>query len=233
MPRSGMYKAPTPIALNSGTNCAWLNTSSRGSASRNSEPPDVSVRMALSVLLACAIVVDFIKIAFKSLQNPVLLSAQSDVSIPPVSTLPASVIQEPISVPPTSRPDAPEPRYSSAIFKCTVNAETVYADSACGTPVMTKRLLLPDTSGGFASPPKERLEDLTANRLVSQQAYQQRVQAQAMENGVDARKAECVDLGRRVNWLDASARAPQSGQMQDWIRADKVRTQTRQFDLHC
>jgi hypothetical protein len=189
--------------------------------------------MALSVLLACAVVVGFIKIASKSLQSPVLPSIQSDVSIPPVSTLPPSVIREPISFPPTPRPDAPEPHYSSGIFRCTVNGKTVYSDSSCGTPVITKRLLLPDASGGFVSPPKERLEELTARRLASEQAYHRNIEAQALENRGDASKTECEDLARRVNWLDASARAPQSGQMQDWIKSDKARVQTRQFDLHC
>jgi hypothetical protein len=189
--------------------------------------------MALSVLLACAVVVGFTKIASKSLQPLVLPSAQSEVSVPRVSTSQQSVIREPIPVPLASQPYIPTPHYSSAIFKCSVNGKTVYSDSACGTLFVTKRLLLPVTSAGFTSPPRERLEDLTANRLASEQTYQRSIQAQAVEIRVDARKAECEDLGRHVNLLDASARAPQSGQMQDWIRADKGRVQTRQFDLHC
>jgi hypothetical protein len=59
------------------------------------------------------------------------------------------------------------------------------------------------------------------------------MQAQPAQIPVDMRKMECDDLARRVNWLDASARAPQSGQMQDWLKAEKSRVQTRQFDLRC
>ena len=230
----GGIKRPAPSASNNGTSPGWSSTSSGGAPSRKSGPPDVSIRMALSVLLACGVVVGFIKIASKSLQPPVLPSAKSKVSVPPVSTLQSPVIRETIPVPPVPpQRYTPEPQYSSAVFKCTVNGKTVYSDSACGTPVLTKRLMLSDTSGGFASPPRERLEDLTANRLASEQAYQRSIQARAAEIEGNAKKAECEDLGRRINWLDASARAPQSGQMQDWIRADKMRTQTRQFDLHC
>lgn len=189
--------------------------------------------MALSVLLACAVVLSFTRIASKFLQPRVLPSAQSEVSIPPVSDPPPLVIRKPIPTPPASALYIPEPYGSTSVFKCTVNGKTVYSDSACGTAVMTKRLALPDPSGGFASPPRERLEDLTANRLALEQAYQRSIQARAAGNEGNAKKAECENLGRHVNWLDASARAPQSGQMQDWIRADKVRTQTRQFDLHC
>lgn len=226
-------KRSGPSISNSGTNPSWLATTSRGRASRKSGPPDVNLRMLLSILLACAVVAGFIKIASTSLQPRVQGSVPSDVSIPPVSTIPPPVIREPLTVPPTSRPSTPEPRYSSGIFRCTVNGKTVYSDSACGTPVVTSRLLLPESSGGFVSPPRERLEDLTANRLALEQAYQRSIQAQAVENRAAVRKAECEDLAGRVNSLDASARAPQSAQMQDWIRADKARVQTRQFDLHC
>lgn len=229
----GGIKRPKPGIANSGTNPSWLAATSRGTASRESAPPDVNPRMVLSVLMACVVVAGFIKIASNSLQPRVPGSVPSNVSIPPVSTIPPPVVREQIPVPPTARPSTPEPHYSSGIFRCTVNGKTVYSDSACGTPVVARRLLLPDSSGGFVSPPKEQLEDLTANRLALEQAYQRSIQAQAVENRAAARKAECEDLASRVNWLDASARAPQSAQMQDWIRADKARVQTRQFDLHC
>jgi hypothetical protein len=109
----------------------------------------------------------------------------------------------------------------------------VYADAPCGAPAQTKRLALSEVSSGFASPPKENLEDLTARRIASEQAYQRSMQAAPAPVPVDLRKIKCDDLVRRVNWLDAAARAPQSGQMQDWIKADKSRVQTRQFDLRC
>jgi hypothetical protein len=63
----GGIKRPAPSSTNSGTNPGWLNTSPGGAVRRKSGPPDVNVRMALSVLLACAVVVGFTKIASKSL----------------------------------------------------------------------------------------------------------------------------------------------------------------------
>jgi hypothetical protein len=127
----------------------------------------------------------------------------------------------------------PESAHAPSVFKCIVNGQTVYSDSACGTAAATKRLVLADSSSGFASPPKERLEDLTAKRAASEQAYQRTIQAQPAEIYVDTRKAECDRLGKHIEWLDALARVPQSGQSQDWIRTEKSRAQTRQFDLHC
>ena len=46
-------------------------------------------------------------------------------------------------------------------------------------------------------------------------------------------KAECAQLDRRVEELDAMARQPQSGQTQDWIRAQRQNARDRQFALRC
>lgn len=127
----------------------------------------------------------------------------------------------------------PDTLHPSQVFRCTVNGKTVYADSPCGAPAQTRRLALSDASSGFASPPRESLEDLTARRIASEQAYQRSIQALPAPTQVDMRKMECDDLARRIDWLDATARAPQSGQTQDWLKADKSRVQTRQFDLRC
>lgn len=229
----GGIKRPAPSTPRHGTNAVWPNTSTGRTLDRQPGPPDVGIRMALSVLLACAIVGGFIKIASDSLKPQVPPHAQSEHQIPPVPTLPSLAARRPTPVQPAPHAYTREPQNSSGIFKCTASGKTVYSDSACGPLVTTKRLELADASGGFASPPRDRLEDLTANRLALEQTYQRNIQARVAEARVDSRKLECEDLGNRVNWLDASARAPQSGKMQDWIRADKARTRTRQFDLHC
>lgn len=230
--RGGMNRA-APFTANCSAKPAWANADSFAAVSRKQGPPDVNGRMALSVLLACAVVVGFTKIASGSLHPAVQAPVQQEFQTPRVSNPAPTVYREPASRPSMSQAYAPEPPDSTGIFKCSVNGRTVYSDSSCGAPAAAKRLALQDPSAGFASPPKERLEDLTANRLAAEQEYQRSIQAQAAEIRVNARKAECENLGRHVNWLDASARAPQSAQMQDWIRVDKARAQTRQFDLHC
>jgi hypothetical protein len=45
--------------------------------------------------------------------------------------------------------------------------------------------------------------------------------------------AECKALDARVEQLDAMARQPQSGQMQDWIRGEREAARSRQFALRC
>lgn len=45
--------------------------------------------------------------------------------------------------------------------------------------------------------------------------------------------SECRALAAQITQYDAQARQPQSGQMQDWISAQKKRTRARQFELRC
>jgi hypothetical protein len=48
-----------------------------------------------------------------------------------------------------------------------------------------------------------------------------------------AKRAECKALDARVEHLDAQARQPQSGQMQDWIRGERQVARDRQFRIRC
>ncbi|MBK6005591.1 hypothetical protein JJB11_05755 [Ramlibacter ginsenosidimutans] len=45
--------------------------------------------------------------------------------------------------------------------------------------------------------------------------------------------ALCTSLDARVNQLDAMARQPQSGSMQDWNRQERQKARDEQFRLHC
>lgn len=47
------------------------------------------------------------------------------------------------------------------------------------------------------------------------------------------RLAECKALEAQITQLDAQARQPQSGQMQDWIAAQKKKARDRQFHIPC
>lgn len=44
---------------------------------------------------------------------------------------------------------------------------------------------------------------------------------------------ECNGLTQRIRELDAMARQPQSGQMQDWIRSERMAVMSRRAALHC
>lgn len=46
-------------------------------------------------------------------------------------------------------------------------------------------------------------------------------------------QAECRYLDARIAELDALARRPHTGQMQDWIRSQRQQARDRQFELRC
>ena len=46
-------------------------------------------------------------------------------------------------------------------------------------------------------------------------------------------KAVCESLNTQVSHYDAMARQPQSGQMQDWITAERKKVRDKQFSLRC
>lgn len=47
------------------------------------------------------------------------------------------------------------------------------------------------------------------------------------------RSAECSALAASIQHYDAMARQPQSGQMQDWITAQRKKARDRQFQIKC
>lgn len=230
--RGGAMRAATLTARASSAP-GWTGSNAGAMPAHRSGPPDVNSRMALSFVLACAVVAGFATIASNSMRTQVGPSIQPESAVQPVIHPPPMPARAAVPALPAPQADMSDAPHSSQVFRCTVNGKTVYADSPCGAPAQTKRLALPEASSGFASPPKENLEDLTARRIASEQAYQRSMQAPPAPVPVDLRKRECEDLARRVNWLDAAARAPQSPQMQDLIKADKSFVQTRQFDLRC
>jgi hypothetical protein len=229
--RGGAMRA-APSAANDSAAPAWAQATACQEQGGRPGPPDVNSRMGLSMLLACVVVLGLATMASKSLRNQATPPVQPEPILPMINP-PPLIKRAPAPAMPARSADMSDASPASPIFKCTVNGKTVYSDAHCGAPAETRRLALSDASSGFASPPKERLEDLTARRMASEQAYQRSIQAQPAEVHVDMRKAECDHLDRHINRLDASARAPQSGQMQDLIKAEKMRAQSRQFDLRC
>jgi hypothetical protein len=56
---------------------------------------------------------------------------------------------------------------------------------------------------------------------------------QGQATSAAGRQAECASLDAQITQWDAMARHPQSGQMQDWITAQKRKARDRQFQLKC
>lgn len=229
----GKAKRAPVESYSRGTAQASSNSNRFEAAKDRQGPPDMNVRMVLSALLACAIVLGFGIVASRSMKKPALPRVQAAVPMLPTLIQPPQAATVEAPAPAASDANASESNRSSSVFKCVVNGHTVYSDAACGTAATAKRLVLVDSAGGFARAPKERLEELTARRVASEQAYQRTVQAELVQYDADTRKAECDRLNQHVERLDSLARLPQSAHGQDWIRAEKVRAQSRQYDLQC
>ncbi len=69
-----------------------------------------------------------------------------------------------------------------------------------------------------------------ARGIVAAQQQPVMVQQQLPQS---ARHAECASLAQTILNLDSQARQPQSGQMQDWIKANRQQARDRQFRLQC
>ena len=127
--------------------------------------------------------------------------------------------------------NAQELTTEGGISKCIINGKTSYSNQGCPEGVQGQAVAI-HKSQGIVSPPKETLAELTAMRQAAEQAQsvqrQERIALVGASNG-----AECADLDKRIAHLDAMARQPQSGQMQDWIKEHRKAVRDRQFAIHC
>lgn len=130
-----------------------------------------------------------------------------------------------------SNPANTNSRSREEIFKCVVNGNTTYSNEPCVTKTAQKNLVL-NESQGIISPPKERLEDLTAKRHAAEAAYQRNV-SQQIARPAQSPKVECEALNKYIEQLDSMSRQAQSGQMQDWIRQERQKARDRQFHILC
>ena len=186
----------------------------------------------ISFLIACAVVAGAVWIFDQSLgknEAPHATKVQRHAVEPRNSRTPAQ--QQEHRIDPFSAPAHAGAGSTGKIFKCVINGKTTYSDHECATKSGQQALNLSD-SRGILSPPKETLEELTAQRLAKEAAYQRQAPQQA---AVLARSAnsECGLLEQHIAWLDAMARQPQGAQMQDWLKQERKKARDRQFAIHC
>jgi hypothetical protein len=118
---------------------------------------------------------------------------------------------------------------AQTVTKCVVNGRTSYTDDSCNPAAKTSQLVI-----------KENHNLVAAVRVPlsipeEQPAPQYSAFAQASPDNDDyaEMKAECKALDERIKYLDALARQPQSGSMQDWIRGERKSTRDRQARIPC
>lgn len=147
--------------------------------------------------------------------------------VAPVTRQPAPQPQESAQQqPPAAATPAPGTRI---VTKCVVNGKTLYSDNACPQGVIGKQVVTKTDHNLMTS--------LTAAQIAASDRIQPiapSISAAAPTGGSPSSNAtECKALDDHIKYLDAMARQPQSGQMQDWIKDQRKRDRDRQFALHC
>ena len=160
--------------------------------------------------------------------------SSSDRASPPNTRQDTSATSQALPPPqtsaqPQSAAPAPPAPGTRIVSKCLVNGKTLYSDNACpqgtaGTQVVTKAD-----------------HNLMAGLTPAQMTAADRVRPAApsisafapTEGSPSSNASECKALDEHIKYLDATARQPQSGQMQDWIKDQRKKVRDRQFALHC
>jgi hypothetical protein len=183
-------------------------------------------QMVFSFILACIVIAGALFLFNKSLLREPTQSLKASSSLEsPRPEQPLSPQNAHSVVPPE---DIPE---QGKVVKCVLDEKTIYSDTPCSAGAKIQKVELHDTAG-VVSPPKAVLAEITAQRHAAESAYDQHMQKQ-VSAAVQSPKIDCDVLAKQIEWFNAMARQPQSGQMQDWIKQERSKVQGQQFVLHC
>lgn len=141
---------------------------------------------------------------------------------------------------------------ASGIYKCVVAGKTTYSDKVCGKPGTIAEVEIHHTKG-VVSPDRQTVADTRA-RIQDQmwvdeepgRARTRTITRDGVTNTytVASRPApvaivmplnveRCSQLSQTLHDLDVMARKPQTWQIQDWIKSEKVSTQSQSAAMHC
>lgn len=140
----------------------------------------------------------------------------------PAPTAPPAPAARPAPVP--AAPAAPG---DTVVTRCVQAGRTTFTDGDCAPGAQASELRVQrdlNLADGAAHLPRAR----------PQRAPQAAAApgGNAARAGID-RRSECAALAPHIDRLDAQARQPQSGQMQDWISERRHQARSRQFQLRC
>lgn len=125
--------------------------------------------------------------------------------------------------------ETPRPQTGGTIYHCkNYSGGTFWAQAHCGQ----HNALIDRIASVPAGLPFEQQVNI-AEQQRHAAARNVAIQSAPMPAAVPSNQAECQRLDKEVERLDAMARQPQSGQMQDWIRGERQKARDRQFALRC
>lgn len=163
-----------------------------------------------------------------------LWDSSSDPASPPKSRQDTSTTSQTLpppqtSAPPQSAAPAPPAPGTRIVSKCVVNGKTLYSDNACPQGSTGSQVITKSDHNLMAGLPPARM---AAADRVQPVAPSMSTLAQA-GNPFSDKASECAFINSEIKRLDALARQPQSGQMQDWITAERKKLRDRQFRIPC
>lgn len=141
---------------------------------------------------------------------------------------------------------------SSGIFKCVIAGKTTYSDKACGKPgsaveievhhakgvvgpdrqtVADTRARIQDQMWVDEEPGRARTRTISRNGVSNTYSVSSTPAAAAVVMPVNVER--CSQFNQQLRDLDAMARRPQTGPMQDWIKGEKVKAQSQSAAMHC
>lgn len=150
--------------------------------------------------------------------------------VAPEKSAPATPLSRaPQRTDPTPALPAATPEGARVVTKCVVNGTTSYGDAACAQGAKSTQVIT------------KANHNLLAGLTPAQMAAANQIKAAppAVPYVNDSPRAavsnadECKSIDAEITQLDAMARQPQSGQMQDWISQQRKERRDRQFRIRC
>ena len=127
-------------------------------------------------------------------------------------------------------PAGPLPDGARVVTKCVGNGTTSYGDEACALGARATRVITKSNHNLVAGlTPKQMAAAATAISAAPSAAPNISIAPRASGSNAD----ECQRIDAEIIQLDAMARQPQSGQMQDWISQHRKELRDRQFRIRC
>ena len=140
----------------------------------------------------------------------------------------------------------------SGIYKCVVAGKTIYSDTVCDKAGAVAEVKIHHAKG-IVSPNRQTIDDTRAKiqdqMWVDEEPGRTRTRTITLDgvsNTYSVSSApkpkvvvmpvnveRCGQFDQRLRDLDAMARQPQTGQMQDWIKSEKVNAQSQRAAMQC
>ena len=181
-------------------------------------PPERGVPLGAwltGLVLLGVLALQLLRLTAATAPEPAPAAAPAPTALPAPAARPAPV------------PAAPAAPGDTVVTRCVQAGRTTFTDGDCAPGAQASELRVQrdlNLADGAAHLPRAR----------PQRAPQAAAApgGNAARVGID-RRSECAALARHIDRLDAQARQPQSGQMQDWISERRHQARGRQFQLRC